>query len=132
MPVTYRIDKANGIIRTRCIGPVTIEEVINHFRVLARDPDCPDHLDVLLDLSEQTTIPEKENLREVACAMYKVRGRVQFGACAIVANTDVLFGMVRMFEVFAERYFRESHVFRKVREAEAWMTSKRPAGSAAG
>ena len=64
MAVTYQIDKAGRIIRTRCIGLVTLEEVIDHFRVLARDPDCPDYLDVLLDLSEQTSVPTKENLRQ--------------------------------------------------------------------
>ena len=48
MPVTYKIDKADGIIRTKCTGPVTIGEVIEHFHALERDPDCPSRLDVLL------------------------------------------------------------------------------------
>jgi len=57
MPVTYQIDKANGIIRTRCTGLVTIEEVIEHFRLLEQDPDCPDLVKVLFDLSEETSVP---------------------------------------------------------------------------
>ena len=28
-----------------------------------------------------------------------------FGGCAIIASRDALFGMARMFEVFAENYF---------------------------
>jgi hypothetical protein len=132
MPVKYQIDKANRIIRTRCIGPVTIEEVVDHFRVLQRDPDCPDRVDVLLDLSEQTSVPKKENLQEVTCEIRRIRGRVQFGTCAIIARTDALFGMLRMFEVFAEQYFRESCVFRTASEAEAWLASRHPTASAAG
>jgi hypothetical protein len=132
MPVTYHIDKDNSLIRTRCTGPVTIEEVINHFHVLERDPDCPDHLDVLLDLSEETSIPKKENLQDVAREIGRIRSRVQFGTCAIAACTDALFGMSRMFEVLAEQYFRETRVFRTVSEAEAWLNSQRPANSAAG
>jgi hypothetical protein len=132
MPVTYQIDKVNGIIRTTCAGPVTIEEVIDHFRVLEQDPDCPDQVDVLLDLSRQTSIPKMENLRDVVGEIKRIRGRVHFGLCAIAAPTDALFGMLRMFEVFAEQYFRESHVFRTVSEAEAWLASRHPTISTAG
>jgi hypothetical protein len=132
MPVEYQIDKVHRIIRTRCTGPVTIEEVVEHFHVLERDPDCPDLVDVLLDLSEQTSIPKKENLQAVTGEIKRIRGRVQFGSCAIVACTDALYGMLRMFEVFAEQLFRESYVFRTVREAEAWLSSQHPTNSAAG
>jgi hypothetical protein len=132
MPVEYQINKSNKIIRTKCIGPVTIEEVVDHFRVLEQDPDCPDRVDVLLDLSEETSVPNKENLQEIAGEIRRIRGRVQFGACAIVACTDALFGMLRMFEVFTEQYFRESYVFRTASEAEAWLASRRPATLAAG
>jgi hypothetical protein len=111
---------------------VTIEEVVEHFHVLERDPDCPDLVNVLLDLSEQTSIPKKENLQAVTGEIKRIRGRVQFGSCAIVARTDALYGMLRMFEVFAEQLFRESYVFRTVREAEAWLTSQHPTTAAAG
>jgi len=95
--------------------------VIDHFRVLERDPNCPDHVDVLLDLSEQTSIPTNENLRDVTREIGRIRNNVQFGTCAIVACSDALFGMLRMLEVFTEEYFRESHVFRTTSEAEAWL-----------
>lgn len=113
----------NRFIRTRCAGAVTVGEVTDHFRVLERDPDCPDQLDVLLDLSEVTSIPDHpENLRDVTRAISRIRGRVRFGACAIVACTDVLFGMLRMFEVFAEQRFRVSCVFRTASQAEVWLS----------
>jgi hypothetical protein len=130
--VTYQIDKAKGIIRTRCTGMVTIEEVIEHFHTLEQDPECcPDHVDVLLDLTEEITIPTKENLQDVAHEIRRIRGRVQFGALAIVACTDALFGMSRMLEVFAGQYFRETCVFRSVSEAEEWLGSQYPRDSAA-
>ena len=132
MGVTYEIDKANRIIRTSCRGAVTLEEVIDHFRELERDPDCPDRLDVLLDLSEQTSVPTRYNLEDVTSEIRRIRSKIQFGACAIVANTDVLFGMLRMFEVFTERYFRASRVFRARDEAEAWLASQHPTTLAAG
>lgn len=132
MPVQYQIDKANRIIRTRCTGMVTIEEVLDHFRVLERDPECPDRVDVLLDLREETSIPERANLQKITDEIRRIRGRVQFGTCAIVACTDALFGMLRMFEVFAEQCFRKSCVFRTADEAEIWLASQHPTTSAAG
>ena len=131
MPVTYRIDKINRVIYTRCIGDVTLAEVIDHFRQLERDPKCPDRLDVLLDLAKQVTIPEKENLQDVASEIWRVKPRVQFGICAIVARTDTLYGMLRMFEVFVERYFGETFVFRTKRQALAWLGSRRSGNASA-
>jgi hypothetical protein len=124
MPVTYEIDKKRGIIRTRCVGDVTFEEVLGHFRTLVSDPDCPERLDVLLDLSAQTILPNSGQLRGVSQEIAKVRDRVRFDACAIVAPSDALFGLIRMFEVFAEGQFRATRVFRAVEEAEAWLLAE--------
>jgi hypothetical protein len=132
VPVTYRIDKAHGIIRTRCTGAVTLEEVIGHFHQLERDPECPSHLDVLLDLSGETSIPTTEYLREITTEIARIRNKVQFGICAIAATTDALYGMLRMFQVVTEPYFREACVFRTVHEAETWLASKQPTASEAG
>jgi hypothetical protein len=125
MPVTYQIDKANRLIHTECTGAVTLAEVVDHFRQLEADPECPPYVDVLLDVTQEVTIPSSDELRTVTLAIARVRRRVQFGFCAIVASTDALFGMMRMFEVFTEDYFRESRAFRTLEEAEAWLVAKR-------
>jgi hypothetical protein len=128
MPVTYQIDAESGIIRTRCIGAVTLKEVLGHFQDLIRDPDCPRRLDVLLDLSEETSLPESEEIRIVAYEISRVRERVEFGTCAVVACSDALYGMLRMFQVFTEEVFAETWVFRSLSEAEAWLVERRDAG----
>jgi hypothetical protein len=132
MPVSYQIDKERQLIHTKCTGTVTIEEVIEHFHTLEQDPECPPTLNVLLDLSEQTSIPKKENLQDAAGEIRRIRGTVQFGACAVVARQDALFGMARMFQVFTEKYFRQSHVFRNAKDAEDWLAAQYPRTSAAG
>jgi hypothetical protein len=127
MPVIYQIDTASAIIRTRCIGAVTLEEVLGHFRDLAKDPGCPKRLDVLLDLSEQTSLPESEEIRIVAYEVSRVRERVEFGTCAVVVCSDALYGMLRMFQVFTEALFGETWVFRSLVEAETWLAERRAA-----
>ena len=115
----------NRLNHTTCTGPLTVAEVVDHFRVLEQDPCCPDRVDVLLDVQDGTTAPKSEELHRVTRAIARIRGRVQFGTCAIVAPTDVLFGKMRMFEVFAEDYFHQTQVFRTAGEAEVWLASQR-------
>jgi hypothetical protein len=130
MPVTYAIDMQERVIRTRCMGMVTLAEVVEHFRELEHDPDCVGSLDVLLDLSETTSVPEARQIQAISFEIGRIRDKVRFGACGIVATTDALFGMLRMFEVVAERFFRVIHVFRSRAEAETWLVSERQSSEA--
>ncbi|MBZ5654187.1 MAG: hypothetical protein LAO56_02795 [Acidobacteriia bacterium] len=125
MPVTYTIDRKEKVIRTQCVGMVTFPEVADHFQQLERDPDCAERLAVLLDLSEVRSTPDTGQIRAVSYELRKIQGKVRFDVCAVVASRDVLFGMLRVFEVMAEPYFRSICVFRGIAEAEAWLVSQR-------
>jgi len=125
MPVTYRIDTKERVIRTQCLGNVTFNEVVDHFRALQLDPDCPSRLDVLLDLSAANSLPESRQLENVSHEIGKLRGQIRFDLCAVIAPREALFGMMRMFEVMAQPYFRATCVFREAAEAEAWLLSQR-------
>jgi hypothetical protein len=123
MPVTYQIDLSRRLIHTRCIGDVTPEEITEHFRELEQDPGRPERLNVLLDLTEETSLPETQDLREVKYQLNKLFRRVRFGACAIVACDEALFGMMRMFGVLTAEYFDVTEVFRGIADAEAWLAT---------
>ncbi len=126
MPVTYIIDSAEKTIRTTCSSPLTFEQVIEHFRALQRDPACAGYLDVMLDVSEADTLPERQPARNAVSAEVRaLRKKVQFGACGIVAARDAIFGMMRVFEVLSGEYFGATRVFpRESAEAEAWLASQ--------
>ena len=125
MPVTYQIDPHSKTIRTKCVGHLTLPEVVEHFKTLERDPECPRHANVFLDLSEVSSLPETRQLSVVVTEMKKIRSTVRFEACAIVATRHALFGMMRMFEALAEELFRVTGTFRTATEAEAWLASQR-------
>jgi hypothetical protein len=124
MPVVYELDREKHRILTRCVGPVTLEEVLQHFVDLVRDPECPEWLDVLLDLTEQTSLPTTGQLGAVATQMARVSPRVQFHNCAVIASEDAMFGMARVFGVLAENYFAAAHVFRTVEEGMKWLDTR--------
>jgi hypothetical protein len=121
MPVTYQIDARQGLIRTQCKGYVELPEVLDHFRTLEADPDCPRHLDVILDLREITSLPDSERLRAISREISRVRPTIEFGACAIVVSTEAFYGMAMVFEVFTARLFRATKIFKEMSTAEAWM-----------
>jgi hypothetical protein len=123
MPLTYQIDHEIGTIETKGAGNVTLDEVIAHFRALAEDPALPDRLDVLLDLDEMDTLPGREQLEKVATAIS--RAKVEWGACAVVASRDALYGMLRVFAVLARPEFTRTRVFRDLEQAERWLASFR-------
>ena len=125
MPVTYRFDREFSLIRTMCTGDVTFAEVVSHFRELERDATLPARLDVLLDLTEMRSVPESDQLRSVAREVEHLQQRLEWGSCAIVASSDVLYGMSRILRVYAEAHFVNSNVFRELEEAERWLASHR-------
>jgi hypothetical protein len=79
---------------------------------------------VLLDVDHADSLPESKQLRVVNSHIAAIRAKVEFGMCAIVANRDAMFGMMRMFAVFAEENFRAIRVFRETAEAEKWLSTR--------
>jgi len=131
MPVTYRVDTVGRMITTTCSGEVRLDDVLAHFRQLEQDPACAGQLDVLLNVSDARIAPQAQQLSAVSGAVSMIRHKVQFRFCAVVAARDIMFGVMRMFEVLAGKYFRAIRVFRDQAEAEAWLGAQR-AGQADG
>ncbi len=120
MPITYRIIPDRGRIETACAGHITLKEVMAHFDELQRDPARPQRLDVLLDLTGQLSLPDSPQIRAAADRVGLVTDLV-FGACAVVVTRESLYGMARMFEVFARGHFAAIQIFRSRKEAEEWL-----------
>jgi len=127
VPVTYRIDPTRNRIDTTCSGAVTLQEVAEHFQALKRDPARNGSLDVLLNVTEAKALPDSSQLMNVKAELGAIRDQIQFGICAVVAGRDAMFGMMRIFEVFAGQYFQAIRVFRESAEAEEWLASQRAA-----
>jgi len=125
MPVHYTIDPGQQRIHTTCTGYVTFPEVVRHFQDLRADPEFRDCLDVLLDLSGCTSLPSADQLRGVVDQIASLGGRWRFGCCAIVTIDEALFGMTRIFEVYARDVFAGTDIFHTVEDAACWLTSLR-------
>ena len=124
MSVHYSIQPAENRIHTTCAGFVTVEEVREHFAALAADPAFRPALDVLLDLTPCTSLPTPDDLRGVVATIQALGPQRPFGACAIVADRDALFGMSRIFEVYAQHAFTALRVFRSTTDAVNWLAAR--------
>jgi len=121
MTIIYQIDRYAERIETQCIGDVTPEEVLEHFRELEAHPELPKRLDVFLDLERLTSIPNSDQIRDVSFEVDRLKATVEWGACAILATSDIVFGISRVFEVFTEGLFSRTRVFRDREEARRWL-----------
>jgi hypothetical protein len=124
VPITYTIDIPTALITTRCFGKVTLTEVQEHFRELARVWPPVDRLDVLLDLRDQESLPGLRELQEVATEIGVQIGPHRFGRCAVVTERELIFGSMQMLEVLAGRYFDAFRVFRSPTAALIWLAPK--------
>jgi len=107
MPITYRIDRERSRIVTTCAGDVTL-------------PEVTPRLNVLLDLTRQTSVPMAPQIQAAADRVGLVTN-VVFEACAIVVSREAMFGMARMFEVLARGHFAVLRTFRDRQESEEWL-----------
>ena len=125
MPIHHDIDRKRSLIRTVCTGAVDLDEVSQHFRALEAERGLPKPLDVLLDLSAITSVPDAKQIQLIAAEIARLLGNIQWGICAIVATRDLVFGVSRVLEVRAEDSFAASQVFRDAAAADAWLAAER-------
>jgi hypothetical protein len=125
MPVSYAIDAELRCVHTRCAGAVSPEDIAAHLDVLQKDPAAPRPLNVLLDLTELTSLPQAGQILVVAAEVRRAETNILWGVCAIVAPRDEAFGAARMFERLTARSFERTRSFRDVASARAWLASVR-------
>ena len=124
MPITFSIDMPASLIRTIGSGDVTLAEVDEHFTRLSKVWPRGAKLDVLLDLSGCTSLPEIVQLKAVVSRIQMFGGRKRFGVCAIVASQKLLYALLRVFELLAGHNFVAVRVFRNESAARVWLRGR--------
>jgi len=119
MGIASVIDVERGRVTTRAEGVVTAVELRDHQRELRGDDRFEPGFDHLLDLRSVTrfelTVAE---VREIS----RVRVFGEGSRLAVVAPTDVGFGLSRMYEAFGELDEDRYRVFRGIEDAEGWLS----------
>lgn len=120
MPIELTLDNDKERIYSRASGTITFEVLRAHMhRRLEADIA---HIPELLDLTEATTEMTESEIRKLADERKAMAGATTGGPTAVVATSDLFFGMFRMFDILTEEV-RPMRIFRDKTEAENWLHS---------
>lgn len=123
MPLRFRIDDEAGLVITTAEGRVSAEDLLAHARELALTPNRP-HRE-LVDFSDRVeiTVPT-EAVRQMAAFLANEDVNIPDSRLALVAKTDAVFGMMRVFQAHREHSNVAIRVFRDRDEALRWLTEE--------
>ena len=125
MPIEYWIDHQQRLVMATGHGTLTHEDVLGYQRDVWSRPELAGY-DELMDMSpvEHIALPSTERVREVAQLSAGMDAHSSASRFAIVAPTDLAFGLGRMYEAYRRldnRSTKQVGVFRSRDEAFAFL-----------
>jgi hypothetical protein len=116
--MSYKIDRALRVVRSRGWGTLTTRDLQDYTSRLLADPVFDPDYRSLADLSEVTRVDiDQVALSQAAWMPSFTPGTRR----AIIAPSDLVYGLARMFATHSERFDQVVHVFRHRADAEAWL-----------
>ena len=123
MPVAY--DFTEGVLRLTMQGASSPADVTAMIDAALRDERRPALRGLLLDARESTTAAKRSSAQIRGLAEEVERRGAEFGGrLALLATSDIVYGLMRMGEVWVQASGKvQSRVFRDEEEALAWLAS---------
>jgi hypothetical protein len=121
MPIAIAFAEPDTLILTAA-GAVTFAEVAVTLDELLDDPRISEGTRVLCDCRQVTDTPSTPELRLIArdLAPLRERGVTRMAVCA---ESTFVYGVARMFAVFADMIGISVGAFRRMEDAERWLAS---------
>ena len=128
MPIAYRIDHDNKVVLARGYGLFTPGDVFHYQTTAWSDPGLAGYNE-LIDMAHVTevSLPSAQRIQELASVAARMDAAEVRSRFAIVAPTDLAYGLGRMFKVYREadeRGSKEVGVFRTLDEALMFLGLK--------
>jgi hypothetical protein len=116
--MTYKIDPARRVVFTAVFDDLTEQDVKDHQERLQHDPQFNHDYSELIDATGLKTV----RLTSLSTdRLVKSRPFGKSARCAVIAESDLAYGISRMIEVHCEAQGVPFRGFRKRPEAEAWL-----------
>ena len=125
MPIEYTIDHGRRLVIAKANGTLTDEDVFGYQQEVWSRPEV-DGYNELVDMSQVDSIdlPSVNRVRELANLSAGMDNRSSASRFAIVAPTQIAFGLGRMYEAYRnldDRSTKEVGVFRSRDEALTFL-----------
>jgi hypothetical protein len=125
MPVTYAFDDSIVVIRME--GQYTVPDLEQAILAGLGDPHRPADAVLMFDLSESRALRDRPTEDVRGMARFLARHRARYGSrLAMVAPSDLAFGLMRLGAVTAEGGGVDAEVFRDYVTARAWLLRQGP------
>lgn len=126
MPISRRWDPDQHALFVRMVGRVDDAELVRFARELSEDPEVPTGRRELIDLREvEASDVTTEAIRQVAGA-FRSQDKTHYETrVALVAASDLGFGLGRMYQAFRDDAPIHLQVFRELEKALAWLGIER-------
>ncbi len=122
MPVTSEIDADLGFIHTTCSGKITLDDILKHLASLEKSLKTGPRWCRLIDMRAvelyEMTGKDVSRLAQTAVKAFERMGIVK---SAVVAESNLVYGMIRMFEIHLGPDYDGFHVFRNMAQAREWL-----------
>lgn len=119
MGLSYSFDEE--MLRIVGEGKYTAEELKDLIGAAMADPRTAPGMPTLMDFRSSEAARTTEELVSVVDFFGSQRDPAVPLRCAVVATTDLRFGLSRMAAVYVERYGVDLRVFRDIESAEFWL-----------
>jgi len=119
MPAFYKIDKERKLVMSTASGVLILADALAHQKQLLKDPDFDPSFSQLLDFTHVTDVQlSSEEVRRLArTTVFSTNSRRAF-----LANSDLKFGLARMFSIARETFGETGiRVFRNLDAALDWV-----------
>jgi hypothetical protein len=127
VPYTIAYDESRGGVISTFSGSITAEDILNSF--IERFEDTQRSTAVTYSIGDYTNVSSltlsSSNVRDLADRARDLLRRQKHLIVAIVAPSDIAFGLGRMVELYADQA-EAITVFRTLAEANAWIAERLP------
>jgi hypothetical protein len=125
MPITLSENPTTGWLETKATGLVTHDDIRRHLKT--EDEQRGLGKPEIFDTRGAWTNLTQEQVRDLVWFTEALHRRARFGPTAIIADSDLAYGMARMYQMLLEGKAVPIGVFRTLPEGEQWLAAKSPA-----
>lgn len=121
MAVEYAFHE--GVLTIAAVGVYEPRDLVQAFLAALNDPACPRPVALMYDVSRSESLATRstDEIRKMADFIASYADRIG-GRLAVVAPTDVHFGLSRIGAARSEGVGVDAQVFRTAAEAHQWLT----------
>lgn len=130
MPISHTVDHDRRLVTAHASGTLTDQDVFDYQLTVWSRKDVAGY-DELIDMTDVVEIvpPPAARLQQLASVAARMESSNSTSKFAVIAPTDIAFGLGRMFQAFREhsdRGARKIGVFRSAKEAKVFLGLEAP------